>query len=62
SKDDVEDLARYPLNRRRLGFNAITRAKTALNAYRTGETNKALENAFSEPKHFDLEDLLPGDA
>ncbi|MCW0024617.1 ATP-dependent helicase [Burkholderia pseudomallei] len=58
----VEDLARYPLNRRRLGFTAITRAKTALNAYRTGETNKALENAFSEPKHFDLEDLLPGDA
>ncbi|MET5020707.1 ATP-binding domain-containing protein, partial [Burkholderia pseudomallei] len=34
----VVDLARYPLNRRRLGFTAITRAKSALNAYRTGES------------------------
>lgn len=55
----TEELANYPLNRRRLGFTAITRAKTALNAYRTGETNKPLENAFSEPKHFDLDDLFP---
>lgn len=58
----VEDLADFPLNRRRLGFTAITRAKTSLNAYRTGVTNKAFENAFSEPCHFDLDDLLPGDA
>jgi len=58
----TEELASFPLNRRRLGFTAITRAKTALNAYRTGETNKPLENAFSEPQHFDLEDLLPGEA
>lgn len=56
----VEELRNFPMNRRRLGFTAITRAKTSLNAYRTGETNKALENAFSEPKHFDLDDLLPG--
>jgi len=58
----VEDLANFPLNRRRLGFTAITRAKTSLNAYRIGETNKPLENAFAEPSHFDLDDLLPGDA
>ena len=55
----TEELASYPMNRRRLGFTAITRAKTALNAYRTGETNKPLENAFSEPNHFDLDDLFP---
>lgn len=57
----VEDLKSFPLNRSKLGFTAITRAKTSLNAYRTGETNKALENAFSEPTHFDLDDLLPGE-
>lgn len=57
----TEELAEFPLNRRRLGFTAITRAKTALNAYLTGETNKPLENAFAEPTHFDLEDLLPGE-
>jgi superfamily I DNA/RNA helicase len=55
----IEELANYPLNRRRLGFTAITRAKTALNAYRTGETNTPLENAFSEPNHIDLDDLFP---
>lgn len=54
----TEDLANFPLNRRRLGFTAITRAKTALNAYRTGDTNKPLENAFAEPSHFDLDDLF----
>ena len=54
----TEELANYPLNRRRLGYTAITRAKTALNAYKTGETNKPLENAFAEPSHFDLDDLF----
>lgn len=57
----VEELASYPLNRSRLGFTAITRAKTALNAYRTGETNQGLENAFAQPRHMDLDDLFPGD-
>lgn len=57
----TEDLANFPLNRRRLGYTAITRAKTALNAYRTGDTNKPLENAFAEPRHMDLDDLFPGD-
>lgn len=55
----AEDLKGYPMNRRHIGFTAITRAKTSLNAYRTGETNKPLENAFAEPSHFDLDDLLP---
>lgn len=58
----TEDLLKFPLNRSRLGFTAITRAKTALNAYRTGETNKSLENAFSEPSHFDIDDLFPAGA
>lgn len=57
----AEELASYPLNRRRLGFTAITRAKTALNAYRTGDTNQPLENAFAQPKHMELDDLFPGD-
>ena len=57
----VEELASYPLNSRRLGFTAITRAKTALNAYRTGDTNQPLENAFAQPQHMELDDLFPGD-
>ena len=57
----VEELASYPLNRSRLGFTAITRAKTALNAYRTGETNQRLESAFAQPRHMELDDLFPGD-
>ena len=58
----TEDLLKFPFNRSRLGFTAITRAKTALNAYRTGDTNKSLENAFSEPSHFDIDDLFPAGA
>ncbi|MBT9517841.1 MAG: ATP-dependent helicase [Methyloversatilis discipulorum] len=57
----AEELASYPLNRRRLGFTAITRAKTALNTYRTGDTNQPLENAFAQPKHMELDDLFPGE-
>lgn len=57
----TEEMAKFPLNRRRLGYTAVTRAKTALNAYRTGDTNRPLENAFAEPKHMDLDDLFPGD-
>lgn len=54
----AEDLANFPLNRRRLGYTAITRAKTALNAFRTGVTNNPLENAFAEPTHIELDDLF----
>lgn len=57
----TEELAEYPMNRSRIGYTAITRAKTALNAYRTGDTNIRLENAFAEPRHMELDDLFPGD-
>ncbi len=54
-----EDLKGFPMNRREIGYTAITRAKTALNAFRTGETNKPLENAFAVPSHVNIEDLFP---
>ena len=54
-----EELRNFPMNRRQIGFTAITRAKTALNAFRTGETNKPLENAFAQPSHMSLIDLFP---
>jgi len=57
----AEEMAVFPMNRRRLGYTAVTRAKTSLNAYRTGDTNRPLENAFAEPKHMDLDDLFPRD-
>ena len=57
----TEELAEYPMNRSRIGYTAITRAKTALNAYRTGDTNLGLENAFAEPSLMELDDLFPGD-
>ena len=54
----AEELANYPFNRTTLNYTAVTRAKTALNVYRTGTTNNRLENAFAEPSHFDLDDLF----
>lgn len=54
----TEELASHPLNRSRLAYTAITRAKTSLNAYRTGATSHQLENAFSEPTHFEIADLF----
>ena len=56
----AEDLKTYGLNTRELSFTAVTRAKTALNAYRSGPTNAPLEAAFAEPKHMDIADLFPG--
>ena len=56
----VEEMRQYPSNRTKLAYTAVTRAKTALNAYRTGPTNAALEAAFSEPKHVELDDIFPG--
>lgn len=50
---------KFPLNSRQLAFTAVTRAKTALNAYRSGSTNAPLEGAFAEPAHMDLSDLFP---
>jgi len=45
----VEDLKKFPLNKRRVSYTAVTRAKTALHAYRTGKTNRPLEAAFTRP-------------
>lgn len=55
---NAEDLANHPLNRSRIGYTAITRAKTSLNVYRTEDTNRKFENAFSEPKAFTIDDLF----
>jgi superfamily I DNA and RNA helicase len=55
----AEELRTFPLNKRKIGFTAITRAKTALNAFRSGETNKPLENAFAKPSHMSLDELFP---
>jgi superfamily I DNA/RNA helicase len=55
----TEELRAFPMNRRQIGLTAITRAKTALNAFRTGETNKPLENAFAQPSHMNMTDLFP---
>lgn len=46
----AEDLNHYPLNRTRVSYTAVTRARTALNVYRSAETNRNLESAMSEPK------------
>jgi superfamily I DNA/RNA helicase len=56
----VEEMKHHPLNRTKLAYTTVTRAKTALNAYRTGPTSKALEAAFSEPVHVELDDIFPG--
>jgi superfamily I DNA/RNA helicase len=57
----AEELVKHRLNHRHLGYTAVTRAKTSLNVYRTGDTNQPLENAFAQPKHMELDDLFPGD-
>jgi len=57
----AEDLASFPLSRRRLGYTAITRAKTALNVFRATRTNVPLESAFAEPSHVEIDDLFVSD-
>ncbi|UWE15238.1 UvrD-helicase domain-containing protein [Herbaspirillum huttiense] len=54
----VEELEPFPQRRTRLAYTAVTRAKTSLNAYRTGPTSHALENAFSEPTSFQIDELF----
>lgn len=56
----IEELNDHFLRRTKLSYTAVTRAKTALNAYKTGGTTKALESAFAEPKLFGLEQLFEG--
>jgi len=53
----VEELANYPLNQTKLAYTAVTRAKTSLNAYRTGATSPKLESAFAEPAVVNVADL-----
>jgi superfamily I DNA/RNA helicase len=55
----VEELATGGLQRTRLSYTGVTRAKTALNAYRSSNTTVKLEHAFAEAKQFSYEDLLP---
>ena len=55
----IEELRQGPLSRNTLAYTAITRAKTSLNAYCSGKTNPALEEAFAEPAHMELDDLFP---
>jgi superfamily I DNA/RNA helicase len=57
----AEELETFPLNRRPVAFTAITRARTALNVYVTGQTNAPFENAFAKPQHMTLEQLFEGD-
>ncbi|SDQ24731.1 UvrD-helicase domain-containing protein [Pseudoxanthomonas sp. CF125] len=53
-----EDFKKFPMNRRELAYTAVTRAKTALNAYRTGPTSSVIESAFAEPTHMNLKKLF----
>ncbi|CAG9171637.1 UvrD-helicase domain-containing protein [Cupriavidus respiraculi] len=55
----IEELATPGLQRTRLSYTGVTRAKTSLNAYRSADTTVKLEHAFAEPAAFTLEDLLP---
>lgn len=57
----AESLASYPLNRTKLSYTGITRAKTALNIYRTGKTSTNLENAFAKKTLFGLDNLFRDD-
>ncbi|MBH1425847.1 AAA family ATPase [Stenotrophomonas maltophilia] len=56
----IEELKYGHLNNPTLSYTAVTRAKTALNAYSTGTTNPELEHAFAEPKHMTIDELFPG--
>lgn len=55
----AEGLRSFPLNRTKLSYTGVTRAKTALNVYRSGPTAVKLENSFSQKRLFGLSNLLP---
>ncbi len=55
----IEELRHGPLSRPTLAYTAITRSKTALNAYCAGRTSPELEAAFAEFKHIEIDDLFP---
>lgn len=58
----AEELHGYPLRRTKLAYTGITRARTALNVYRTGPTSTGLENAFAKPALMDMDALFEDDA
>lgn len=57
----AEELKTFGLNHRELGYTAVTRAKTSLNAYKSGRSNRPLESAFAKEQHVALKDLFDGD-
>lgn len=57
----AEGLTRFPLKRTKLIYTGVTRAKTALNVYRLGETTIKVEAAFAKPVLFGLDNLFPDD-
>lgn len=56
----IEELRVGHMNNPTLAYTAVTRAKTALNAYCTNATSAELEHAFAEKKHIDIDALFPG--
>lgn len=57
----AEGLVQYPLNRTKISYTGITRAKTSLTVYRTGKTTTKLENAFAKGTFFCLDNLFKDD-
>ncbi|ETK41189.1 MULTISPECIES: ATP-binding domain-containing protein [Pseudomonas] len=57
----AEGLTKFPLRRTKLIYTGVTRAKTALNVYRCGETTIKVEAAFAKPTLFGLDNLFPDD-
>ncbi|WP_207816648.1 ATP-binding domain-containing protein [Pseudomonas sp. 50_B] len=57
----AEGLTTFPLRRTKLIYTGVTRAKTALNIYRFGETTAKVEAAFAKPVLFGLDNLFPDD-
>ncbi|MGE6791000.1 ATP-binding domain-containing protein [Pseudomonas guineae] len=57
----AEGLTKFPLKRTKLIYTGVTRAKTALNVYRCGETTIKVEAAFAKPVLFGLDNLFPDD-
>lgn len=58
----AEELHGFPLRRTKLAYTGITRARTALNLFRTGPTSTGLENAFAKPGLMDMDSLFEEDA
>ncbi|MCF5745015.1 UvrD-helicase domain-containing protein [Pseudomonas tremae] len=57
----AEGLRKFPLRRTTLSYTGVTRAKTALNVYKTGDTTVKVESAFARPTLFGLDNIFPDD-